>query len=83
MCNSHTILCKAILYPHLNPEVAPINEPIWLLSVLQFQPLSQSSGESKRPGSPLDVPDDIRDGYMASAGKTATNIGIIKSDHTQ
>lgn len=53
---------------------------MWPLFVFQSKPLNELSGQSKRPGGLLHALDDIREGYMASAGKTAANIGIIKSD---
>lgn len=44
---------------------------MWLLFVFRTKPPSELSG------GPLD---NIREGSMASAGKSAANIGIIKSD---
>lgn len=62
------------LFSPLHPKsYVSINKKIWLLFVFQGKPLSELSGL-------LDALDDIREDYIASAGKTAANIGIIKSD---
>lgn len=64
-----------------------INKKIWLRFVFHAKPQSELSGQRKRPGAVrggagglLATLDDIQEGCMASAGKTAVNIGIIKSD---
>lgn len=56
------------------------HENCLMIFVFQSKPLTKLSGHSKRPRGLLDVPDDIWEGYMASAGKASANIGIIKSD---
>lgn len=77
-------LCLLVMLfsiPHPQPKSdVSMNKKMWLLFVFPSPSLSELSGQTKRPGGLLDALDDIWEGYMASAGKTTANIGIIKSD---
>lgn len=76
----YLLICSLPPDPPPPKSYVSINKKIWLCFVFHAKPQSELSGQSKRPGGLLDALDDIQEGCMASAGKTAVNIGIIKSD---